>query len=148
MGGVLGQREHKGTSYLPFRGRRLHALVHSPHFISENSEGPKTLSGLLRVAQPIEELGPGLGLLAYFFFFFPLLSGSKTSNWRCDYKERRHRTLDLSSVLEVWSIAGAKMEPWTYYYYTYNGFLDGINVVLSLCVGCIFFQLYLNDVPT
>lgn len=101
MGGDLGQREHKGTSDLPFWGHRLHALVYSPHFISENSEGPKTLSGLLRVAQPIEELGPGSGLLVYFSLFFPQLSGSKTSNWRCDHKEGRHRTPDLSSVLEV-----------------------------------------------
>lgn len=110
MGGDAAQREPKYTSYLSFGGHRLHGLVYRPHFISEKSEGPKSLSGLPRIAQPIEETEPGSGPPVCFSIFSLLLSGGKTSSWRCDYKEVRHRTFSLSSVLEMKSTAGVKME--------------------------------------
>lgn len=134
-----GQREPKGTSSLSIWGHGPHALIYRPYFTCEKSKGPKNMSGSPGVAQPTEKLGPGSGLLVY-FFSFPLLSRGKTSNWRCDYNEGRHRTLGVPSVLEVWSTADAKLKQQVYYYYFYKGFLDGINFVFCLCVVCVIFS--------
>lgn len=57
------------------------------------------------------------------------------------------RNLGLPSVLEVWSTADAKLKQQVYYYYFHKGFLDGLNLVFSVCVGGVFFQICLNVAP-
>lgn len=68
-GGDLGPREPKGTSHLPFQGLRLHVLVDRPHFISDKSESPKTVSGFLELHSPLKSWG--LGLAFQYIFLFP-----------------------------------------------------------------------------